>query len=181
MAHLLVIDDDAGVREVIRLYLDGSGHRVIEAKDGYAGIKAFAQASFDLVITDIFMPDQDGIETIRMLRKLRPTIKIIAISGGIVGDKIYLREAKSLGADSCIAKTIPPNGLAQSRQRVPRWGDLPAMMMSRSSWKSPRRPLRARFRDSNRSRERMPGVSRTPSCVQESAPMQHKASAQTDV
>jgi CheY-like chemotaxis protein len=104
MAHLLVIDDDAGVREVIRLYLDGSGHRVIEAKDGYAGIKAFAQASFDLVITDIFMPDQDGIETIRMLRKLRPTIKIIAISGGIVGDKLYLREAKSLGADCVLPK-----------------------------------------------------------------------------
>jgi CheY-like chemotaxis protein len=104
MAHLLVIDDDADVRHLIRRYLEEAGHSVIEAEDGYAGLTAFRRAAIDLVITDIFMPEQDGIETIRMLRKLRPTIRIIAISGGIVGDRIYLREAKALGADGVLSK-----------------------------------------------------------------------------
>ena len=82
MARILLIDDDDSVRRALRLTLTEFGHTVIEARDGQEGLKLFPQANADLVITDIVMPEKDGIEVLIELRKKQPPVNIIAISGG---------------------------------------------------------------------------------------------------
>lgn len=104
MAHLLIIDDDLEIRKIIRSYLEGAGHRVIDADDGRSGLLELRRGQVDLVITDIFMPGQEGIETIRMFKKLRPGLKIIAISGSLIEGTDYLDQAMKLGADRVLAK-----------------------------------------------------------------------------
>ena len=78
MACLLVIDDDAAVRNVIRSFLEGSGHSIIEAEDGRSGLIEFRRETVDLVITDLNMPGLDGIELIRQVRTL-PAYKYVPI------------------------------------------------------------------------------------------------------
>lgn len=103
MANVLVIEDDPDIRRLIGGYIAGAGHTVIEGSDGRSGLLEFRRAHVDVVITDIFMPDQDGIETIRIFKKLRPEVKIIAISGSF-SDLHYLDAAKKLGADRAMGK-----------------------------------------------------------------------------
>jgi CheY-like chemotaxis protein len=105
MASVLIIDDDAGIRRVLRSALERSGHSVDEAGDGAEGVQHYRAAPADLVITDLFMPDQDGIETIQQLRDEFPTCRILAISGGAVtGASGALTDAKMLGANATLAK-----------------------------------------------------------------------------
>ncbi|MEO5957891.1 MAG: response regulator [Opitutaceae bacterium] len=82
MARILLIDDDDDVRTVLRLTLIHFGHTVIEARNGREGLELFAEARPELVITDIVMPEKEGLEVIIELRAHRPPVKIIAISGG---------------------------------------------------------------------------------------------------
>jgi len=82
MARIIVIDDDESVRKAIRRVLEPLGHEVLEADDGAVGLTLVATKGADLVITDIFMPGQDGIVTVRQIRKEYPAVRIIAISGG---------------------------------------------------------------------------------------------------
>ncbi len=82
MPRILVIDDDDGVREVIRLMLETGGYEVDDAPDGFEGVRRFREHRPDLVITDIVMAGMDGVETIMELRLIAPDVKIIAISGG---------------------------------------------------------------------------------------------------
>src|SRR5438045_9784306 len=82
MARILVIDDDAQVRGAVRRILERAGHTVEDVGDGNAGLRAHRERPADLIITDIFMPERDGIETIRQLRRESPQVKIIAISAG---------------------------------------------------------------------------------------------------
>lgn len=105
MARVLVIDDDDLYRPMLRLSLEEMGHEVTEAVNGRAGLAAYRSAPAELVITDLVMPDMEGIETIIELRKLNPELKIIAISGGgrgKAGD--YLQLATKLGARFTLAK-----------------------------------------------------------------------------
>lgn len=106
MARILLIDDDDSVRGMLRLTLTHFGHAVTEARDGREGLGLFQPAGIDLVITDIVMPDKEGLETVRELRKKDPAVKIIAMSGGgRMGKAIdYLPIARRLGAAKVLAK-----------------------------------------------------------------------------
>ena len=103
MARILLIDDDDTVRTMLRLTLVHFGHTVIEARDGKEGLELFQDANVDLLITDIVMPEKEGLEVLMELRKKHPPVKIIAISGGD-----YLHMAKLMGAAKVLAKPFPP-------------------------------------------------------------------------
>ncbi len=82
MARILVIDDDADTRAMLEQILTSAGHEVILAADGREGVERYRTNPTDLVITDLYMPNQDGSETIQELRSCFPTVAIIAMSGG---------------------------------------------------------------------------------------------------
>jgi len=105
MARILLIDDDDQVRGAIRRILERAGYTVVDAPDGEAGIRAQREQPADVIITDIFMPQQDGIETIRQLRREFPGGKIIAISGGDRTRTMDLRkDAELFGASRTLGK-----------------------------------------------------------------------------
>jgi CheY-like chemotaxis protein len=115
MAHILVIDDEAPVRTTLRKMLEIGGHRVSEAADGNEGLEMFAAAGADLVISDIIMPEKEGVETIIALRRQYPEVRIIAISGG--GRKAnfdFLDFAKRLGADQVLRKPFRKEQLLEA-------------------------------------------------------------------
>jgi len=105
MARILVIDDDATVRLSVKLALEDADHAVQVAADGREGTALFRNSPADLVISDIFMPEKEGLETIDEIKRMRPQTKIIAISGGGRMDPDdYLKIAKSVGADRSLSK-----------------------------------------------------------------------------
>jgi len=105
VALILVIDDDAAVRTAIRRVLESAGHTALEAPDGRAGLLALRNHGPELVITDILMPEKEGIETIREVRATAPTVKIIAASGDrMAGGPSVLDMALMLGAHRVIQK-----------------------------------------------------------------------------
>lgn len=98
MTRVIVIDDQDAIRRLIRRALESKGYAVLEASDGGAGLKLLAQEAVELVITDIFMPGQDGIETLRQIRKEFPQVKVIVISGGdSTGTLDMRRDCRVLG------------------------------------------------------------------------------------
>ena len=109
MAEILVIDDDRQMRQLLVRILEGSGYRVCQAENGRVGIDLFRRRRPALVISDIMMPDVEGIETIRTLRRDEPTLPIIAISGG--GEPVYLRAATCLGASAALEKPFAGDAL----------------------------------------------------------------------
>ena len=105
MARILLIDDDEPVRTTLRLTLEHFGHTVIEARDGTEGLALFQHANADLVITDIVMPEKEGFEVLRELRRTHTPVKIIAISGaGRDSGVAYLQTARLMGAAKVLAK-----------------------------------------------------------------------------
>src|SRR5690349_13999571 len=117
MARILIIDDDAQVRLLMRMRLEAAGYDVEEAKDGAKGLDAFNRQPADLVLTDIYMPKKEGLETIREFRRLNPKLKIIAMSGGgIAGD--FLPLAKKLGAAQTIRKPFDNEMLLEAVREV---------------------------------------------------------------
>jgi CheY-like chemotaxis protein len=109
MARIVVIDDDEQIRETVRRILESRGHSVEDADQGAGGIAYVAQRAPDLVITDILMPGQDGIEVLVELRKAFPTLKVIAMSGGDGRGLLNLLEdAELLGADRTLPKPFTP-------------------------------------------------------------------------
>jgi PAS domain S-box-containing protein len=103
-ARILVADDEAGIRGYLRATLERAGYEVTEAADGRQALKEARKGGVDLVITDLVMPEQEGIETIRALRKEMPGIGIIAISGAFGGQ--FLEAARILGADASLGKPV---------------------------------------------------------------------------
>jgi CheY-like chemotaxis protein len=101
---VLVVDDDPGVRDVIRSMLESAGYTVLMAENGKEAIRLLKTERADLILTDLVMPEQEGIETIKTLRREYPEIKVIAMSGAFGGD--YLRIASYLGAHATLAKPI---------------------------------------------------------------------------
>jgi DNA-binding response OmpR family regulator len=105
MAKILIIDDDEAVRTRLRLTLAHFGHTAIAAGDGHEGLKLFRHHRPDLVITDIVMPEKEGLAVVLELRQMQPKPKIIAVSGGGRRDaEEYLRLAGLLGADRVLTK-----------------------------------------------------------------------------
>src|SRR5215207_7550340 len=104
MALVLLIDDDDSVRAMLITALTGAGHKVTEATDGQQGVELARSSSFDIVITDLVMPVQEGVETILTLRRERPRLPIIAISGGVSRSKLYLDIAGKIGARRILPK-----------------------------------------------------------------------------
>ncbi len=105
MAKILVIDDDPQVGGVLERILARAGHTVRMAAGGREGIREFEEFEPDLVITDLNMPDMDGIEVIRELRRIRAEVAIIAVSGGgLMPKDLLLSSAEALGADGILRK-----------------------------------------------------------------------------
>lgn len=115
MARILVIDDNEGYRQMVRQMLEMAGYEVVDAEDGAEGVKVFQAERPDLVITDVIMPEQEGIETIIGLRRLDADIQIIAMSGGggIDADDL-LSIAGKLGAQQILAKPFRRDQLLAS-------------------------------------------------------------------
>jgi|ERR1041385_75802 CheY-like chemotaxis protein len=103
MARILIIDDEASVRAALEQILKKAGHTLLLASDGQEGVRQHQMQPADLVITDLFMPNQDGVETILDFRRLAPQMPIIAISGNALGSDM-LEVAKQLGAVAVLEK-----------------------------------------------------------------------------
>lgn len=113
--RVLVIEDEAALRQTIRRMLESAGHEVVEAENGRTGLEAFRKNLLDVVITDIIMPNKEGIETIRDIRALNPGIRIVAISGGGRTKNFdFLRIAGKLGANATLAKPFQRQQLLAS-------------------------------------------------------------------
>jgi two-component system cell cycle sensor histidine kinase/response regulator CckA len=113
---IVIADDEPGVRSFLRKILTGAGYRVLEAKDGIEAVQHVQTSNVDLLITDLAMPGQEGIETIQVLRREQPQLKIIAMSGQFAGP--ILRMAETLGAHASLAKPIQPGELLGTVRRV---------------------------------------------------------------
>jgi len=107
MARILIIDDEIQVRTMLRQMFEREGHEVIDAPDGKVAISLHREEPTDLIITDLIIPEKEGIETIIELRRDFPEVKIIAMSGGgYIGPEDYLKMAKGLGAKCTFSKPI---------------------------------------------------------------------------
>ena len=113
---ILVVDDEASVRALMREVLTQAGYEVIEASNGREAMKALRSQTVPLVITDLVMPEQEGIETITELRRRHPEAKIIAVSGAFHGK--FLRAAEMLGADLTLMKPVEPAELLGAVRKV---------------------------------------------------------------
>jgi CheY-like chemotaxis protein len=120
MASVLVVDDDAQVRAFVRVVLESGGHEVREATNGAEGITAHRQRPADLILCDIFMPEKEGLETIRELHGLFPQVKIVAMSGGSprAGPGDFLALAKAFGAAATLDKPIRAKALLEAVKEV---------------------------------------------------------------
>lgn len=108
MARILIIADSPDMRLTIRTMLETEDHEVVEAEDGAAGIDLYVQDPTDLVITDIMMPGQDGIETLLSLKADYPDIRVIVISGE---ERAFLSTVKEFGARAVLSKPFHINEL----------------------------------------------------------------------
>lgn len=108
MARILISDDDPEIREALSRLLTHVGHEVVTVPDGRACMREIEAGSFDLLITDILMPEQDGLETLMSLRRSRRGPRVIAMSGGGQGSAHdYLDLARRFGAHKVLAKPFP--------------------------------------------------------------------------
>jgi len=110
-----VIEDDDNVRRMLRLSLEGYGYEVMEAGNGRQGLALYMESPADLVLTDLVMPDKEGLETIIDLRKSNPKVKIIAMSGGShssAGENLNM--ARHFGAAALIAKPFETSKLVKT-------------------------------------------------------------------
>jgi CheY-like chemotaxis protein len=113
VSRVLVIDDHEDTRELMRIILEGAGYAVGLAADGESGLAEQRAHPAEVVVTDIFMPNRDGLETIERLRKDFPQVKIIAVSGGgaRVKGEGYLFTAREIGAHTILSKPFEPDHL----------------------------------------------------------------------
>jgi DNA-binding response OmpR family regulator len=117
--QVLVIEDHDGVAEVIEKVLLHDGHRVLRARDGQEGVSVFRRHHFDLVITDVVMPVQDGLETIRELLAQKPGLRVIAMSGGGQWCGLdFLSEARDRGAIATLEKPFRPRELLELLRQI---------------------------------------------------------------
>jgi len=119
MPRLLIIDDERLARLTLRKILERAGHEVMEASTGNEGLAMFRAKPCDLVITDIIMPDKEGIETIIELKRDFPGVRVIAISGGGRTRNLdFLKLASRYGAEQVLAKPFSQEDLVGAVNEV---------------------------------------------------------------
>ncbi len=119
MPRILIIDDDIQILNMLRQTLERKGYEVAVAPDGKEGLRIYRENPSDLIVTDLLMPEKEGIETIAELRRDFPDVKIIAISGGgRLDPEQYLRMAKSFGAQYTFAKPVEREELLKAIQEL---------------------------------------------------------------
>ena len=117
MASILLVEDDSQLRSMLKLFLTESGYEVSEAADGKRVSAMHQQQQFDLVITDVVMPDIEGLELIMELRRIDQNVPIIAMSGGGQrGGQAYLTIARKLGAQHVLTKPFSNQQLLEAVQ-----------------------------------------------------------------
>ena len=117
--RILVIDDDEQMRVLLQQAMQWAGYEVVAAENGRQGQQMFEEKPADLITTDLIMPEQEGLETIRILKQRYPAVKIIAISGGgRIGPEAYLPTAMELGADRIFAKPFDVKELIAAVQEL---------------------------------------------------------------
>ena len=119
MAGVLIVEDNKELREMISISLTRRKFTVIEAENGKEAITHFKPSITDLVVTDLIMPEEDGLKVIMKLREFKPSLKIIAISGGgKAGPGSYLTLARALGADAIYSKPFSLNELIEKIEEL---------------------------------------------------------------
>ena len=103
MADILLVEDDERIRRFIRKVLERESHTVMEAGNGKDALVCLEAQSFDIVISDVFMPEMDGLEVIMRIRQIAPNVKLVSMSGGFQGIGL-LPVAEALGADLVLPK-----------------------------------------------------------------------------
>jgi CheY-like chemotaxis protein len=112
MSVILIIEDDKELREMLKTALTRKDYTVLEAENGKEALINFKPGVTDLVVTDLIMPEEDGLKVIMKIREKKQGIKVIAISGGgKAGPGSYLNLAKALGADAIYSKPFSINDL----------------------------------------------------------------------
>jgi len=119
MKRILLIDDDEFFRDFVQQLLTRAGYEVLPAANGREGLKLFGQSPVDLVLTDLIMPEKEGLETIMAMRRQQPEARIIAISGGNrVNADTCLDMAAKLGARRTLQKPIDSDELLRAVQET---------------------------------------------------------------
>ena len=120
MKRILVMEDDMQFRQMLRLTLERGGYEVVEAPDGKEGIRLYRQSPTDLILTDIIMPEKEGVETIIELKRDFPDVKIIAMSGGSRGLDAHncLSYVKGLGVSQIFTKPFDRKELLEVIQEL---------------------------------------------------------------
>jgi DNA-binding NtrC family response regulator len=115
MARILIVEDQYLVRHSMRVWLEQAGHQVEEAADGAIGLRLLDSRAIDLVVTDILMPNLEGLELIRHTRRHHPHVRIVAVSGvAALGGVSMLETARKLGAHATVAKPFTPRDLNET-------------------------------------------------------------------
>ena len=115
--RILLVDDNDLVRDVLRAMLNAGGFHVQEAQDGAHALRALDNEPFDAILTDLVMPDCDGIELLRKVRQTFPGIRVLAMSGASAAP-LYLQAAQVLGASGVLAKPISQDALLGAINRL---------------------------------------------------------------
>ena len=115
---ILVVDDDGLFRAMTKLVLEQAGYQVTLTSDGDEAIREAQKNEFDLLITDIFMPNKDGMDVIQKLKAARPTIRIIAMSASGAAEFTSFKVARSLGATGSLQKPFSPEQLLATVKEV---------------------------------------------------------------
>jgi DNA-binding response OmpR family regulator len=116
--RILVIDDEEEIRNLLRVIFQSKGYEVVEAANGEAGLRIFQSMPVDLVMTDILMPEKEGLSTIMALKKTNPSLKIIGMSGGALKSGHYLNVARKFGADKVLEKPFHVHSVLEAVEEL---------------------------------------------------------------
>jgi CheY-like chemotaxis protein len=103
-SRLLILDDEEATRRILRRRLEAEGYEVVEAPDGRGAVETVKREGIDLVITDILMPEREGLETVRALHAAYPALHIFAMAG--IPEAHYLAMARAFGASRMFVKPV---------------------------------------------------------------------------
>jgi CheY-like chemotaxis protein len=118
MPTILIIDDNEDLRETLVAVLEDEGYAILVGEDGVSGVRIFAESRPDLVLTDLIMPNGNGFETIRQIRAIDTSARILAMSGGsLINKEDYLATAAALGAMYVLPKPFEVEQLLQAVAR----------------------------------------------------------------